>query len=146
MRKAAESDIPRLLAIEHATQISPWSEDIFQRCLSSGCDCWVVEEAGQIIAFIMLSSSITQESHILNLCVDPNYQRKGYAENLLKFAISKAKSQAMGIAYLEVRRSNHKAINLYHKLGFVQIGERKNYYPAEKGKEDALIFARDLSV
>ena len=136
----------RLIAIELAAQIAPWSEEIFQRCFKMEYDCWVIEENNQVIAFVIMSSAITKESHILNLCVDPLYQRKGHGEALLKYAISQAKSDGMGIAYLEVRRSNYHAILLYHKLGFIQIGERKDYYPAKNGREDALIFAKDLGV
>lgn len=146
MRKATELDIPTLLAIEFATQIAPWSEDIFHRCFKMKYDCWVVEEDEQVIAFLIMSSSTTKESHILNVCVNPVYQRKGHGQALLMYAISQAKSHGMGIVYLEVRRSNLNAIKLYYKLGFVQIGERKNYYPAENEREDALIFAKDLNV
>lgn len=146
MRKATELDIPRLIAIELATQIAPWSEDIFQRCFKMGYDCWVAEEDDQVIAFLMMSSSLTMESHILDICVDPLYQKKGYGEKLLKYAISHARLHGIGLMYLEVRRSNYSAIMLYHKAGFVQIAERKNYYPAKKGREDALLFAKDLSV
>ncbi len=146
MRKATLQDIPRLIEIETLTQMAPWSEDIFQRCFKTGYDCWVAEENDQVIGFIMMSSSFTLESHILDLCVDPLYQRKGQGESLLKFAMSHAKSHHIGIIYLEVRRSNVNAIRLYHKLGFVQIAERAHYYPAKKGREDALVFAKDLSV
>ncbi len=146
LRRATESDIPRIRAIELATQVAPWSEETFERCFKMKCDCWVIEEDDRIIAFLVMSSAITGESHILNICVDPPDQRKGHGQLLLKYAMSQAKSQGMGIIYLEVRRSNYNAIMLYHKLGFVQIGERKNYYPAPQGYEDALVFAKDLSV
>lgn len=146
MRKATESDIPRLLEIEVATQIAPWSEEVFQRCFQMRYECWVIEEENNIIAFLMMSSSITQESHILDLCVDPDYQRKGHGKVLLNYAIAQAKLKGIGIVYLEVRRSNRNAIMLYHKTGFVQISERKNYYPTPKGREDALVFAKDLGV
>lgn len=51
----------------------------------------------------------------------------------------------IGIVFLEVRRSNKPAILLYQKLDFIQIGERKNYYSCESGREDALVFAKDLT-
>jgi len=146
LRQATESDIQRLIEIETLTQIAPWSEDVFQRCFQVHHDCWVIEQDNQLIGFIMMSSAITKESHILNLCVDPSYQRQGHGEALLNYALIQAKQKEMGIVYLEVRRSNKNAIQLYHKMGFVEIGERKNYYPALKGQEDALIFAMDLSV
>jgi ribosomal-protein-alanine N-acetyltransferase len=47
---------------------------------------------------------------------------------------------------LEVRLSNVAAIELYKKMGFKQIGQRKNYYPAAEGKEDAMVYSLDIAV
>ena len=43
---------------------------------------------------------------------------------------------------LEVRDSNVPAIALYEKLGFLQVGCRKNYY--HNPREDALILRKDF--
>ncbi len=145
LRTATEQDIPRLVEIEGLTQIAPWSIDVFQQCFLQRHHCVVVEENALMIGFIMISSALTGENHILNLCVDPDYQRKGYGKMLLDYAISQAKLNNVDIIYLEVRRSNNTAIRLYDKSGFVQIGERKNYYPSPGGREDALIMAMDLT-
>ena len=45
--------------------------------------------------------------------------------------------------FLEVRVSNCRAVRLYQRLGFVQIGERKDYYRNGMGTEDAIIMARE---
>jgi ribosomal-protein-alanine N-acetyltransferase len=42
---------------------------------------------------------------------------------------------------LECRRSNLVAQNLYHKLGFVDVGFRKRYYADTH--EDALVMAKE---
>ncbi|HSW93299.1 MAG TPA: ribosomal protein S18-alanine N-acetyltransferase [Gammaproteobacteria bacterium] len=145
LRKATEKDIPRLVAIEQLTQMAPWSADIFERSFELRYDCWVIEVDQQVVAFLMMSSAMTGESHILNLCVDPACQRQGHGQQLLDYAISHARQHGFNMMYLEVRRSNHKAIRLYDKSGFVEIGTRKDYYPAKHGREDALIFAMDVS-
>ena len=144
MRKITEADLPQLVAIENLTQFTPWSEEIFKQCLTIGYDCWCIEEDHILLGFIMMSSTLTGEGHILNLCVTPTFQRKGHGRKLLAYALSEAKQKGMGIIYLEVRRSNHRAIKLYHKMGFTQISERKDYYPTAQGREDALVFAKDL--
>ena len=46
--------------------------------------------------------------------------------------------------FLEVRISNRKAIELYSKEGFFELGNRKNYYSTLNGHEDALLMASQL--
>ena len=46
--------------------------------------------------------------------------------------------------YLEVRESNARAIALYQKMAFIQIGTRKDYYPLPEGRENGLVYARNL--
>lgn len=65
-----------------------------------------------------------------------------FLEELFKVASGKgAKS-----IFLEVRPSNKAAIKLYEKLGFSEIGVRKNYYPVEGGREDELMFSCDINI
>jgi tRNA threonylcarbamoyladenosine biosynthesis protein TsaB len=46
-----------------------------------------------------------------------------------------------------VRPSNTSAIAFYERHGFVQVGLRRNYYPAAEGKrEDALVMRKDLNL
>lgn len=45
---------------------------------------------------------------------------------------------------LEVRASNEPAVSVYRKLGFEEVGRRKNYY--RNPKEDALIMRREWSL
>jgi ribosomal-protein-alanine N-acetyltransferase len=50
---------------------------------------------------------------------------------------------------LEVRPSNAAAVALYQKLGYEQIGTRKNYYPADPQlgtREDALVMAKSIKL
>jgi len=145
LRELTITDLPQVLAIEQATQKAPWSEDVFTRCLEMGYKGWVLAESDQITGFLLMSF-VLGECHILNLCVHPDYQRKGLGRELLQHALLQAKQKGAGIAYLEVRRSNKRAIALYNQAGFVQISERKNYYPDPKVREDALVFAKDLGV
>lgn len=40
---------------------------------------------------------------------------------------------------------NKLAQGLYRSLGFEQVGERKNYYPARGERENALVMCRHLA-
>ena len=141
----SESDLVRLVVIEDAAHISPWSDDVFKRCFEAGYFLWGLKENEKLVGFVVYSLQIG-ECHILNICVHPDHQGQGLGHCLLVFALGAAKKDGAGIAYLEVRRSNAKALSLYKKMGFVRVGERKGYYPDENGREDALVFAKDLGV
>jgi ribosomal-protein-alanine N-acetyltransferase len=47
---------------------------------------------------------------------------------------------------LEVRRSNKKAQNLYLQMGFNEMSVRRGYYPAQQGREDAILMGLDLDM
>jgi ribosomal-protein-alanine N-acetyltransferase len=145
LRLFNKTDLQDILRIEELGQVAPWTADIFERCWDAGYRGWVIEKEARVVGFIVVSFQ-AGEAHILNLGVHPDFQRQGHAEELLKQVLVRAKAQNVSTAFLEVRRSNVKAIALYEKMDFVQIGERKQYYPALKGREDALTFAKDLTI
>jgi ribosomal-protein-alanine N-acetyltransferase len=145
LRLFNKTDLRDILYIEEVGQIAPWTADIFERCWEAGYRGWVIEKDAKVVGFIVVSFQ-AGEAHILNLGVHPDFQRQGYAYQLLEQVLVRAKAQDISTAFLEVRRSNVKAIALYEKMDFIQVGERKGYYPGVKGREDALTFAKDLSV
>lgn len=142
-RKMVRADLPRLLAIEQASQGVPWTEETFVLCFDMSFEGWVAETEGVITGYIVLSLR-GDECHILNLCVSHEHQRKGIGRSLLEFGLEEARRRQFSMAYLEVRRSNAKAIALYRRLKFIMIGERTDYYQTVNGPEDALIFATSL--
>lgn len=135
-------DLPAVLAIEQRAYQFPWSETVFRDCLRMNYSCRVAEDAQRNIRGYGLMSHAAGEGHILNLCVSPCQQRKGLGRFLLGRLIDIALQQRLSAVYLEVRPSNLAAIALYAADGFTQIGQRRNYYPAEQGREDAILLAR----
>ena len=142
-RKLTISDLPQLLQLEERNQVVPWGDDVFKHCLISGYPGWVLVQEGKIIGFVIISVQIG-EAHVLNLCVDRTVRKQGFGTQLLVYALEQAQLEEAQIAYLEVRSSNSRAIRLYKSMGFIQIGVRKEYYPVPTGREDALVFAKDL--
>jgi len=143
LRTLFQSDLDQLLVIEKIVHVTPWVEATFKACFQSGYIGWVVEINKKIIGFIIISQTI-EECHVLNVGVLHEYQHQGFGRKLLEHALSHAKQHGIGMAYLEVRRSNSRAISLYKQMQFHQVGERKGYYPTVSGNEDALIFAKSL--
>ena len=143
IRKITNFDMEPILAIENEAYEFPWSKGIFQDCLTSSYQFYVYEVDDEIRGYIIFST-VLDEVSLLNICIAPEYQQKGYGRDFLNWLISYVKTQGFKTLYLEVRRSNKSAINLYESIGLNEMGIRENYYPAKKGKEDALLFAGEL--
>ncbi len=143
VRPMQEEDLQNVLAIETRAYDFPWTKTIFQDCLRVGYCCWVLERDNQLIAYGVMSVAVG-ESHILNLCVHPDFQSIGIGRTLLMHLLEVAHDHNANMTFLEVRPSNFAAIKLYLDTGFDEIGTRRNYYPAKIGREDALIFARTV--
>ena len=65
---------------------------------------------------------------------------------MLHTLYERCRQQRAEALWLEVRPSNARARALYQREGFVDIGVRKNYYPAEGGREDALVMRRQIKL
>ena len=143
LRPMERSDTKRLAAIEAEAYEFPWELETFKSCFKIGYHCWIGERAREVVGY-GISTIGAGESHVLNLCVAPNWQGRGYGRALLQRLIDEATRFRCDSMFLEVRPSNPNAIKLYHSLGFNEIGHRKDYYPARFGREDALVMARAL--
>jgi ribosomal-protein-alanine N-acetyltransferase len=87
---------------------------------------------------------IAGEAELLNFCLHPSHQGLGLAGVYLATLIAELSEQGAAKIFLEVRRSNTPARRLYVAAGLQEIGVRKNYYPAEGGREDAVLMGADL--
>jgi len=136
-------DLGEVIDVEKEAYTHPWTLGIFRDCLRVGYKCWVVEYDKKIIGYgiVMMAAS---ESHILNLCIHPDYQASGYGRALLYFLIERSKIAGADMVLLEVRESNKTAIGLYQSSGFHELGVRRDYYPADDGRENAIILAKYL--
>ena len=143
-RLMVEEDLDTIIAIEESVYPFPWTRGIFFDCLNVGYLCWLLEVDGKIVAYAVMSVAVG-EAHLLTIVVSKENQGKGYGKMMLNEMIQHAVLDNAGTMYLEVRISNKPAIQLYHQRGFNELGIRNNYYPAETGREDALILALDLS-
>ena len=87
---------------------------------------------------------VLDEVHLLNISVLPELQRCGRGSALLTQLFDLARAQGATRMLLEVRPGNVSGQALYRRHGFVEIGRRRDYYPAHEGHEDAIVMARDL--
>lgn len=143
LRAMREDDLDAVVAIEQRAYSFPWTRGIFRDCLRAGHPAWLLEEAGVIAGYGVLSVA-ADEAHILNVCTAPEARGRGHGRRLLRALVQLARGHGAQRLFLEVRPSNPQAIALYHAEGFNEIGRRPRYYPARDGREDAIVMAMEL--
>lgn len=151
-------DLDRIMEIELAAYPVPWTRGIFGDCIRVGYDCRGLQLGGELVGY-SIQTDAAGEAHLLNLCVAPEWQGRGYGGTLLENAIRIAGRHGCRHMFLEVRPSNPAGIALYRSRGFAVIARRAGYYsvsasaaePSATGdgtvsaREDALVMQLDLS-
>jgi len=138
-----ERDLDPVAALEATLQAFPWSRGNFADSLQAGYSVWVCRLGGELIGFSVVML-VLDEAHLLNIGVCQRHQGKGYGARLLRHAMECARLGGARKLFLEVRPSNARAVDLYRHFGFQQIGLRKAYYPTAGGREDGLVFDKEL--
>lgn len=143
VRAMLRRDLDAVSEIEQASYPFPWTRGIFQDCLRVGYRCQVLSTDEGIVGYAIVSHTL-DEAHLLNLCIHPECRRGGLASLLLDHVVREAQVGDAHRLFLEVRPSNKAAVRLYKSNGFRTIGRRPGYYPADEGREDALVMVRHL--
>ena len=142
--KMAEQHIAQVAELEKICFADPWSEKSVASELTNPLALWLVaEEAGKVAGYIG-SQTVVGESDMMNVAVHPDFRRRGIAESLVVSLVEELKKLESHCLTLEVRASNDPAKALYEKLGFHQVGCRKNYY--RNPREDALILRKEWEI
>ena len=143
IREMTVKDISQAVEIENTCFSLPWSEKSFQESITREDTIFLVseEQTSVITGYIGMYLSF-DEGNITNVAVSPQHRKKGYGEALVSAAKEKAKEKQIEKIFLEVRVSNSPAISLYEKMGFENLGVRKNFY--EKPNEDGIIYTKYL--
>ncbi|MCF6226418.1 MAG: ribosomal protein S18-alanine N-acetyltransferase [Xanthomonadales bacterium] len=143
IRRMQPEDLDEVFQIELKAYPYPWTRGIFTDCLQSGFPAWVMQQDGVVCGYSLMSLA-AGESHLLNLCIDPDYQGAGLGAYFLDWLLLEVAKQGAQVVFLEVRPSNLAAISLYEQRGFNQIGLRPGYYRTGPKREDALVMALQL--
>ncbi len=143
VRPMTEEDISAVMELELRAFPFPWSVGNFRDCLRSGYYCPLLHIDGRIAGYGVMSTG-ADEAQILTLCIDPDLQGRGLGRSLLQHLLQQARACNVDTAFLEVRDSNRVARVLYESSGFNEVGVRRGYYPADSGREDAIILATTL--
>ncbi len=144
IRKATEDDLQSVVEIEERNskeRSKPWPIKIFREELKQENGRFYVltdDETDEKVAGYVLYRVYQEHSEILNVSIDPAFKRKGNGALLVRTAVNDALKCGCRRMFLEVRKSNDAAIQLYHSLNFEITRVRKNYYNLAPGLfEDA---------
>ncbi len=135
-------DIEDILEIENDLFTSPWSIEMFVHEILNHKAFVLCDVSEKRIVGYTCGWKVLDEYQITNVGIAISYQRRGLAEFLLLEVIKIMLKDYCFNYFLEVRESNKPAIQLYRKLGFIEIGKRKNYY--NNPVENALIMHLNL--
>ncbi|MBI2312208.1 MAG: ribosomal protein S18-alanine N-acetyltransferase [Betaproteobacteria bacterium] len=143
VRPMRATDLDAVVAVEEVVYPFPWTRGNFGDSIKAGYHCRVCEVAGELVAYgVMMIGA--DEAHLLNLSVAAEWQRQGLGRFLLHHFVRIARDCRAGMMYLEVRPTNTAARTLYESEGFHEIALRRNYYPAENGREHAVVMGLTL--
>jgi len=143
-------DLDAVAQLELTLYSHPWTRTNFADSLKAGYAGWVLtpeESSIPLLGYCVLMHAV-DELHLLNLSVSQPYQGRGYGRILIDQVRATGREMRATCVILEVRPSNQRALDLYARYGFRQIGVRRGYYP--RGDidvtlpEDALVMQLDL--
>lgn len=140
----APARLPEVLTVEQKAYAHPWSMANFRDALKAGYEAQLLTAGGTLVGYFVAMKGV-DEVHLLNITVDPAFQRQGWARLMLDALAIWARGQGVDWLWLEARVSNLRAVRIYEAHGYRRVGYRKAYYPAVDGKrEDALVMSLRL--
>ena len=141
-------DIPLLEPLETCTNLAFWGADNYRRFLNEFPEYFgyktvvMTDEGRQNLAGFFLARSLFENLEILKVGVYPEFQRQGIGTRLMAAAYAEGIKRGCCRCFLEVRKSNHNAIQFYYGHKFIVSGARLDYYT--NPVEDAWIMEKTL--
>jgi [ribosomal protein S18]-alanine N-acetyltransferase len=150
LRPMGNADLDAVVALEQTMYGFPWSRGNFSDSLHSGYDAWVLWPGegvsdGSLLGYLVAQPGVG-ESHLLNITIAPTVQGGGLGRRLLDAWVAHCRARGDAALWLEARPSNTRALAVYARYGFREVGLRRGYYPAAGGqREDAKVLKLALN-
>jgi [ribosomal protein S18]-alanine N-acetyltransferase len=154
LRPLLLADLPAAIAIEFEANPSPWRAKDFEAFIhspSSGISgqgptnlqppiggqhrAWVY--ADPEVRGFLCAVGVVDELELQSLAVERARWSMGVGSSLMEAMIKWAREAHFRNIHLEVREGNLRALQFYHRWGFISVGRRPNYYP--EGGEAAIL-------
>lgn len=141
VKRIEHADLAAIAALERACFVHPWSEEALALLCTDEAFGFVCYEEEQAVAYGGMLT-VLDEGQITNIATLPAFRRRGLAHAVFSALLDLARERALASVTLEVRVSNAPAIALYRRLGFTELGRRKNFYT--RPTEDAIVMGITL--
>lgn len=138
-----EARLEHVVAIERRAYAHPWTRGNFADSLRSGYHARILCAGDAVLGYFVAMQGV-DEVHLLNITVEPAWQGQGWGRVMLDALALWSRAQGAQWLWLEVRTTNVRAQQVYQRYGFRRVGERRNYYPADQGREDAIVMSFKL--
>lgn len=103
----------------------------------------VADDKGRIVGYAGLAAT-RHEADVQTVAVDPDRQGEGLGRLLLDALLAEAHHRGCADVFLEVRADNERALSLYERARFEQVGRRRGYY--QPGGVDAVVMRLRMRV
>ena len=138
IREARANDLGKIHDIEKKIFSNPWSKQSIKNEINRiSCSLNFIAEKNDHLIGYCFSHIIDKEVHILNMAIDIPYQHRGNGKKFLNLIFKKYMEYAN--VFLEVKKTNFPAINLYLNFGFEEIDRKRMYY---SDGQDAIVMSR----
>jgi len=142
LRAMVPADVPAVTRIERDSYSVPWTERTFRDLVERvDTDALTALSEGTVIGFA-IAWSVGDQAELGNVAVTKASRSRGIGERLVREVVTRLSRRGVREIFLEVRVSNRTARRLYERLGFVEIGRRRNYYV--RPSEDAIVMRKRL--
>ena len=132
-RYAKNEDIFNILSLDKENFSNNFEEEFYLEYIKNQ-RVLVAEKEKNVIGYILFNQ-ILDEAEIYKIVVLKEFRKKQIAFKIFEFLLNELKKINVKKIFLEVRKTNIPAINLYKKCGFINIREIGDYYnnPKENG-------------
>lgn len=142
IRRMRSADLPRVMEIELATFTMPWGESTFRGLLRRKDSDLLIAEVKGAVAGYAVFWAVLDQGELGNVAVDEAARGQGIGSKLVEAILERALDRGVREVFLEVRKSNVRAQELYKAFGFDEVGQRRNYYL--QPREDAIVMKKEL--
>jgi ribosomal-protein-alanine N-acetyltransferase len=143
VRKMRAEDVDAVVAIETESFSSPWRRETFLELIDRPtAELLVMEHIVEGVIGYAVLWCILDQGELANVAIAPRMRGLGLGRALLGRVLDVGRERGVETVFLEVRESNARALGLYQRFGFAEVGHRRGYY--DHPKEDARILMAKL--